>query len=309
MPRKASALADSTTKVRSHRSALWPDPRLFEPSAPDLTTVGVREGRRRRRPHAAPLEQGSGRSVDLRMDVWALLWIAILPGAGFLAGALAAELIDPPPWLLGALLHAAAGVAMAVVVLELGPRSFGEMPTISALIAFAAGAALSVLTRAAAEPLRRRWGSAAGQGAVGVYIAAGADLLSDGLMTGAGASVAQEVGLLLALSQLAGNAPSGFAAAANLRDRCGPRPLRLGLAFGLTLLPLFAALAGWAVLRGAGDIVRGLALAGVAGLLLTATIEDLVPEADRPRARRWLSSGAFATGFVGLAALGAVLSG
>ena len=51
-----------------------------------------------------------------------------------------------------------------------------------------------------------------------VYMAVAADLLSDGLMTGAGSAVARRLGLLLGLSQVVANVPGGFAAMANFRD-------------------------------------------------------------------------------------------
>jgi hypothetical protein len=42
----------------------------------------------------------------------------------------------------------------------------------------------------------------------------------------------------------------------------------------------------------------------VGGLLLVTTIEDVVPEGDAsPRLPRWISTTAFAAGFVGLAVL------
>ena len=55
---------------------------------------------------------------------------------------------------------------------------------------------------------------------------------------------------------------------------------------------------GYVALRNAGDLATGMALAFLAGLLLTATIEEIVPEADEPGAPRRISSPAFAGGFV-----------
>jgi ZIP family zinc transporter len=45
------------------------------------------------------------------------------------------------------------------------------------------------------------------------------------------------------------------------------------------------------------------ALAFVVGMLLLATIEDLVPEADAPQARRSVTTASFAAGFAFFALL------
>jgi len=60
---------------------------------------------------------------------------------------------------------------------------------------------------------------------------------------------------------------------------------------------VIGAFAGYTVLAGAGDVLTGFVLAVFAGLLLTATIEDIVPEADQPKAKRRISSPSFALGF------------
>jgi hypothetical protein len=60
---------------------------------------------------------------------------------------------------------------------------------------------------------------------------------------------------------------------------------------------------GFLVLRGAGETARHAALAFVVGVLLLATVEDVVPQADEPGARRWVSTVAFTAGFASFALL------
>lgn len=235
------------------------------------------------------------------MDFPILLLFAAFPAVGFLAGVLVAELYDPPPWLLGATLHAAAGVALAVFALELTPRSFAVAPGPATALAFVVGAALS-LGLARLSGLLRRF-SGAREGAFAVYSVAAADLISDGLMTGAGAAVSLELAAVLGGSQLVANIPSGFAATAHLQDRGGGRITRLALGGAMLIPAVAAAGVGWSALRGQPEAVTAVALAAVAGVLLCATIEDLVPEADRPRSPRGLSTAALAGGFVLLAAV------
>lgn len=89
-------------------------------------------------------------------------------------------------------------------------------------------------------------------------------------MAGVGAAVASGLGLLIAVSRSVANIPGGFAATASLAHDGVPRRQRLL----------------------------------VAGLLVVTTIEDVVPEGDAsPRLSRWISTTAFAAGFVGLAVL------
>ena len=143
---------------------------------------------------------------------------------------------------------------------------------------------------------------------IGAYVAVGVDLLTDGLMTGSGAAVAASLGLLLALSQVIGNLPGGFAIAANFRAAAIQRRQRLVMLSVYPLLPLLGAALGFLALKDAGDFATGVALAFLAGLLLTATIEEIVPEADQPGAPRRVSSPAFAGGFATLLLLSVYLS-
>lgn len=61
---------------------------------------------------------------------------------------------------------------------------------------------------------------------------------------------------------------------------------------------MIGAAAGFLALNGASAGLTGFVLAIFAGLLITATIEDLVPEADQTGAPRKISSPSFAAGFV-----------
>lgn len=226
-----------------------------------------------------------------------ILILAFLPALGSALGAGLAEWKRPTPAVTGSALHAAAGIASAGVAIELMPRALGGAERWALALAFLGGAFLSVLLRRATDRLRRNLG---GSGAVPwpIYAAVGADLLVDGLTTGAGAAVSGSLGLLLAASQVAGNLPGGFAVTARLAQ-CGvSRTRRLAMAALYPVPALGGAAFGFAALRGAGEPVHAAALAALAGLLLLATAEDLLPEADAPGAPRWASSLSFAGGFV-----------
>ena len=228
----------------------------------------------------------------------AVLALALLPSLGNLLGVALAEWRKPPEWLVGGALHAAAGIATAVAAIELIPRSQERIETWLLVVALIVGAICSASIAKATRKIRDRMGRAAVRATTwGAYVAVGVDLLTDGLMTGGGGAVARELGLLLALSQVAGNLPGGFAIAANFRSAKIPRGRRLSALAIYPLLPVIGAFAGYTVLAGAGDVLTGFVLAVFAGLLLTATIEDIVPEADQPKAKRRISSPSFALGF------------
>ena len=55
-----------------------------------------------------------------------VLALALLPAGGNIIGSLLAESVHPPKWLVGAALHAAAGIAIALVSIDLMPRILAE---------------------------------------------------------------------------------------------------------------------------------------------------------------------------------------
>lgn len=231
-----------------------------------------------------------------------VLLIVLLPVAGSIAGALLAELWDVPKWLIGAALHMATGVAIGLVSIELMPRSLDTTPVWLIAVLFSLGAGLSVLLSWAVLWLRGDAG-AHGSGKWQVYSTTAADLFSDGLMTGAAFAVSSGLGVLLAFGQVVANLPGGFATAANFRHRGLARRWRLLAAASYAIPPLVSATAGYLLLSGASEAVQNAVLALIAGVLLVTTVEELVPQADRPGTRRWLSTLAFVLGFIFIALL------
>lgn len=203
-------------------------------------------------------------------------------------------------------MHGAAGLATAVAAVELVPRAIERVEiwilALSLVVGSLASIAIGRTSRGIGSRLSRKPMRAT---TIGAYVAIGIDLLSDGLMTGSGAAVEASLGVLLALSQVIGNLPGGFAIAANFRAAKIPRARRLIMLSTYPLLPPLGAALGYLALSGAGDIAMGIALAVLAGLLLTATVEEIVPEADEPGAPRRVSSPAFAGGFALLLLMGA----
>lgn len=239
-----------------------------------------------------------------------VLGLALLPSLGNLLGIALAEWRRPPDWLVGGALHAAAGIATAVAAIELIPRADERVAVWIVAIALVVGAVCSAGIAKATRQLRAKLGKNGGRATTwGAYAAVGVDLFTDGLMTGGGGAVAQELGILLAASQVAGNLPGGFAIAADFRSTSITRKARWSALAIYPFLPVAGALIGYIVLSGAGPLLTGFVLALFAGLLLTATIEDIIPEADQPQARRRVSSPAFALGFGALLLTSAYMGG
>ena len=174
------------------------------------------------------------------------------------------------------------------------------------MLLFAVGAVLSYfLAKTAVQITKHLKGGSAG--AWMVYMATAADLLSDGLMTGASAAVSTELGLLLALSQVVANVPGGFATIGNLKSQGVPRTTRFLAASSFVVPVVVGVSAGYGGLRNAGETTQDAALAVIVGILLVTTVEDLVPQADKPGASRAVSTTAFVLGFAFFAILAAYL--
>jgi ZIP family zinc transporter len=180
------------------------------------------------------------------IDFLFVLAVALLPSGGNVAGALIAEWLKVPSWVIGAALHSAAGIAIALVSVDLMPRILDHVPTWPLVAAFLGGAIFSVLLARGVGLARSLIFAKGSHGAWMVYMAVAADLLSDGLMTGAGSAASSRLGLLLALSQVFANLPGGFAAMANFREDGVPRRRRLLItaSFALPVFPAPARLLG-----------------------------------------------------------------
>jgi zinc transporter, ZIP family len=226
----------------------------------------------------------------------------LLPAVGIIVGSLIAESFRTPRWLIGASLHATAGIAIALVSISLMPRLLATTPTILIIAAFVIGALVSLLLASFWGSFRHRLGRGA-TGAWMVYMAVATDLTSDGLMVGAGAAVGTTLGMLFAATQAIANIPGGFAATSNFRDDGMSRRQRIVLSASLIVSAVISAGLGYVLLRGASESTQGLALSLFMGVLLLATIEDVVPQGDDPDPPRWISTIAFTVGFALMALL------
>lgn len=236
-----------------------------------------------------------------------MLGFAAIPAAGNFAGGLMAEFTEPSPRRLSIALHLAVGIVLGVVAVEALPRALETERPYMMAAAFAVGGIAYVVLDRAIDSARRRWGSGGeGQGPWMIYSAVAVDLLADGILIGSGSAIGTSLGLVLALGQVIADAPEGFATIGALRKTELSRTKRLALAAAFLAPALLGAAVGFTALREQPEWMRVAAFVAAAGLLMTATVEDMVREAHEAE-HRVFDSVALVLGFCGFMLLSTVL--
>ncbi len=230
---------------------------------------------------------------------WYVLLLSLLPGAGNFIGGMAAEFWKTSPRLLNWALHAAAGIVIAIVAVELIPEALGKLAGWWIAAAFAAGGVAYVLLGSLTKLLQTRT-SKDGEDRTTmwmIYIAVAVDLTSDGLMIGTGSAVSPALALVLAAGQVLADVPEGYATVANFRDKNVPRRQRILLSGSFFIYVVGAAVLAYFLLREAPEAVKMAALTFVSGLLTVAAVEDMLEEAHDAREDNRRSILAFVGGF------------
>lgn len=229
-----------------------------------------------------------------------VILISLLPGLGNFAGGLLAEFWGSSPRLLNWALHAASGIVIAIVAVELIPSALSTLGGVWLAAMFGAGGLAYVLLQIAVERVQA---PAAGEGTSRtgmwmIYIAVATDLSSDGLVTGAGSAVSFNLALVLAAGQVLADVPEGYASVANFRANQVPRSKRLLLSASFIVFCTGTALLSYFVLRDTARWIQLAALVFVAGLLTLAAVEDMMEEAHESQEDSKRSILAFLGGFV-----------
>ena len=129
---------------------------------------------------------------------WQVFFLSLLPGAGNFAGALVAEFWKPSSRLLNWALHAASGIVIAIVAVELIPEAVDVLAGWWLAAAFAAGGVSYVMIEALVEGLQKKGNRGSRTGMWMIYVAVAVDLTSDGMMLGTGSAVSSSLALVLA---------------------------------------------------------------------------------------------------------------
>ncbi len=229
--------------------------------------------------------------------LWFVLLISLLPGAGNFAGGMIAEFTKSSPRLLNWALHAASGIVIAIVAVELIPEARRALEDSWIAVAFSAGGFSYLLLQSLTERLQRVGGGKSRTGMWMIYVAVAVDLTSDGLMIGSGSAASVSLAIVLASGQILADLPEGYAAVANFRSKGVARRNRFLLSASFFLFVMMAALLSYLVLRDASEFVKMAALMIAAGLLTVAALEDMLAEAHEAIEDNRRSVIAFICGF------------
>lgn len=226
-----------------------------------------------------------------------VLGLACLPALGNFAGGLLSEWLRPSSRVLNLTLHAAAGIILAVISVEVMPEALRETAAWVLAVSFLAGGGFYLLVESAIERWQAGKSGDVGAGAWMVYVAVATDLVGDGLLIGAGSAVSSQLALVLALGQILADVPEGFAVIANFRSKGVARAKRILLSASFAIPVLGAATLAYFGLRGQSSSVQMAALVFVAGLYTLAAVEDMLREAhESTEDSRW-SAICFLAGF------------
>lgn len=213
-------------------------------------------------------------------DFALILLVALCPALGNFAGGVLAEVVPVPPRHLNWALHAAAGVVLAIVAVEIVPRGMREASPLVVAGTVTLGGLAYLGLQLAVERIQRSRDSRGGRtGMWMVYIAVWTDLLSDGLMIGAGGAVDAKLAFVLAAGQVLADLPEGFAAIANFRDKGLPQARRLWLSASFCIPALLGASVAYLLLQDLSTTAKMGALVFTGGMLLVAAVEDILEEA------------------------------
>lgn len=228
-----------------------------------------------------------------------VLGLALLPALGNFSGGLLAEFRHVSKRNLNQALHAAAGIVLAIVAVELVPRALQSTSGWIVGLAFGLGGLAYVGLERVVERFQKRKGSGEDRTSMWmIYVAVATDLFSDGLMIGAGSAVGSSLAIVLALGQVLADVPEGFATIANLKNKGVPRGRRLLLGAAFAVPVLTAAALAYVLLRGQSEALKMAALVFTAGLLTVAAVEDMITEAHESAKDAPSSALAMIGGFV-----------
>lgn len=232
------------------------------------------------------------------MSIWFVLGLAALPALGNFVGGLLAEFLKTPKRRLNRALHAAAGIVIAVVSIEILPEALARISPWIIALAFALGGLAYIVIESVVEGLQKKRQGDTKTGMWMIYVAVSMDLFSDGILIGTGSVVSTSMAVVLALGQVLADVPEGYSTIANMKGKGIPRSRRMLFSAAFAIPVLGAAVIAYYLLRNQSEAWQFGVLTFTAGLLTVAAVEDMLTEAhDSDEDTRW-SLVAFIGGFV-----------
>lgn len=223
--------------------------------------------------------------------------LAAMPALGNFTGGMIAEITTVSKRMLSLALHAAAGIVVAVVGVELMPRVIQAKPPWVIVAAFLLGGAVAVVVDVVIDRLQERSGGSGDTGPWMIYFGVATDLFSDGLMIGAGSTISFGLGLILALGQVSADLPEGFATIASFKSTEMSRLRRVTLSASFALPTLLGATVGYWLVRGRPELLKLTLLSFTAAILTAAAVEDMITQAHQKEEDTRLQEFVFIAGF------------
>jgi ZIP family zinc transporter len=211
-----------------------------------------------------------------------VLALALPPSIGCFVGGLLTEAFPISKRLLSLVLHAAAGVVLAVVSVELMPQAMRTEAPWVVILAFVTGGGFFILLDQWSQTVADRFaGNEGSAGPSAIYFGVVVDLFTDGITVGTGSTISVGLALLLSLSQVPANIPTGFVSVAAFKRLGASRRTRVLLSASFAVPVLLGATVGFWAVQGQPELLKLALLAFTAGILTTVVVEEMVPEAHR----------------------------
>lgn len=210
----------------------------------------------------------------------------LLAGGSLVVGAALGLALPIPQRVIAYVMAFGAGVLVSALAFELTEESFARGGGDAVAIGLAAGALAFYLgdrwiDRRGGEHRKRSGGQQATGATAGAALALGAllDGIPESAVIGIGLLEGEGVGVAFVVAVFLSNLPESMSATTGMRRAGRSARYVLTLWSGVMVASALAALAGYAVLGGAGDQVVGLILAFAAGAVLTMLADTMLPEA------------------------------
>nr|WKN38653.1 ZIP family metal transporter [Tunicatimonas sp. TK19036] len=211
-----------------------------------------------------------------------------MPAMGNFLGGVLAEVTRFSNRTLSLALHAATGILLAVVGIEIMPRAIEiNRPWLSILAFFLGGIAYIGMEKGLGAIIDRYSNNRKGTSGWIIYMGTALDLFSDGLMVGSASALSGSLGLLLALGQFPADIPEGFATIGTFKKKGYSQKKRLLLSAAFAIPAFLGATIGFWLLRNSEEQYKLIFLAFIAGIFFTIGVEGMLTEANKYYDKSW----------------------
>lgn len=237
--------------------------------------------------------------------------LAAMPALAVIVALGVAESIEMSAFRHGIALHLAAGGVVAVFAFEIIPTAISSQPGLWVVGWLLLGGLAFLALDWGTDLVRERSGaSARGSAAWVIFLGLGVDIITDGLMIGAGSLLSLDLAILLALGLVLVDGAEAFVSAATFRRKNVPPKRRRVLMVVLALLVPVAAVGSRAFLADRPSSWSLAVLTFTAGMLMTLLVEEMAPAArdTHEKSGERIMTVAFLAGFAGFATLSALIA-